>query len=119
MQRTKVDTKRLGNMGLIIPFLLMLFGIIDYFVNPDNYSITIILLSFAALFSSIKMRAKKDLPLLRFAVGLCIALALFSQAILIQNQYFAIFGFMTLIVFAVDYVKYSKHTKNQNRHKHL
>jgi hypothetical protein len=90
----------------------MLFGIIDYFVNPYNYSITIILLSFAALFSSIKIRAKKDLPLLRFAAGLCIALALVSQAILIQNQYFAAFGFMTLLVFAVDYVKHSKHMKN-------
>ncbi len=65
-------------------------------------------MSFAALFSSIKMRAKKDLPILRFAAGLCIVLAVFVQAILIQNQYFAVLGLAVLIVFTLDYIKHLK-----------
>jgi Ca2+/Na+ antiporter len=81
-------------------------------MNSSNYSITIILLGFAALFSSIKMFEKRDLPILRFVVGLCIVLALVSQAILTQNQYFLIFGFIALIVFTIDYAKHSKYMKN-------
>lgn len=113
MRRIKINTKRWGNILLVISFFIMLFGVVDFFVNPDNYSITIILLSFAALFSSIKMRAKKDLPILQFAAGLCIVLALVSQAILTQNQYFAVLGLIILIIFAIDYIKHSKYMKNQ------
>jgi Ca2+/Na+ antiporter len=81
-------------------------------MNSRNHSITIILLGFAALFSSIKMREKRDLPILRFMVGLCIVLALVSQAILTQNHYFMIFGFIVFIVVTIDYVKHSKYMKN-------
>ena len=63
-------------------------------MNSRNHSITIILLGFAALFSSIKMREKRDLP------------------ILTQNHYSMIFGFIVFIVVTIDYVKHSKYMKN-------
>ena len=109
MQSTKVNMKKLGNIGILISFLIMFVGILGFFIYAYNNFIILIIMSFAALFSSINMRTQKDRPILRFTIGLCIALALFSQAILIHNQYFAILGLVALIIFLVDYVKHSKH----------
>jgi hypothetical protein len=89
--------------------LIMFVGLLGFFIYAYNNFIILIIMSFAALFSSINMRTQKDRTILRFAIGLCIVLALFSQAILIHNQYFAILGLVALIVFLVDYVKHSKH----------
>ena len=101
--------KKLGNIGIIISFLIMFVGILGFFIYAYNNFIILIIMSFAVLFSSINMRTQKDRPILRFAIGLYIALAFFSQAILIHNQYFAILGLVAHIIFLVDYVKYSKH----------
>ncbi len=109
MQNTKINMNKLGNIGILISFLMMFVGILGFFVYADNYSIILIIMSFSALFSSINMRKEKGQPILRFAVGLCIVLALFSLALLIQNRYsalfYALFGLIALIIFAVDYVK--------------
>jgi len=109
MQSSKVNMKKLSTIGIIISFLIMLVGIIEFFVYGVNNSIILILMSFAALISSLNMRAEKDRPIMRFAIGFFIVLALFSQAILIHNQYFAMVGFLAFIIFLVDYVKQSKH----------
>lgn len=113
MQIMKVNMKKLSRIGIIFSFLMMFVGILGFFVYADNYSVILIIMSFSALFSSINMRTEKGQPILRFAVGLCIALALFSLALLIQNQYFALFyalfGLISLIIFAIDYVKQLKH----------
>jgi hypothetical protein len=109
MQSMKVNMNKLGKIGIIFSFLMMLVGIVGFFVYADNYSIILIIMSFAALFSSFNMRTEKGQPVLRFAVGLCIALALFLQAVFIHNQYFAVLGLVALIIFVVDYVKQSKH----------
>jgi hypothetical protein len=108
MQSMKVNMKKLGHIGTIISFLIMFVGIVGFFAYADNNSITLIIMSFAALFSSFNMRTEIDQPILRFAVGVCIALALFSQAILMHNQYFATFGLVALVIFIIDYVKQSK-----------
>lgn len=112
MENTQADMNKWSNICFIFSFLMMLISIADFFVYNGNYFISMMLVSFAALFSSIKMRAETDIPVLRFAAGLCIVVAIFSQAIIKQNQYFAISGLAILVVFAVDYFKHSKHMKN-------
>jgi hypothetical protein len=108
MQSSKVNMKKLSTIGIIISFLIMLVGIIEFFVYGVNNSIILILMSFAALISSFNMRTEKDQPIMRLAIGLFIVLALFSQAVLINNMYFAIIGLIAFIIFIVDYVKQSK-----------
>jgi hypothetical protein len=109
MRSSKVNMKKRGTIGIIISVLMILIGIIGLFVYGMNSLVILILISFAALISSLNMRAEKDRPIMRFAIGLFIVLALFSQAILIHNQYFAMVGFLAFIIFLVDYVKQSKH----------
>jgi hypothetical protein len=109
MRSSKVNMKKRGTIGIIISVLMILIGIIGLFVYGMNSLVILILISFAALISSLNMRAEKDHPIMRFAIGLFIVLALFSQAILLHNHYFAMGGFLAFIIFLVDYVKQSKH----------
>jgi|WetSurMetagenome_2_1015567.scaffolds.fasta_scaffold711221_1 hypothetical protein len=109
MRSSKVNMKKRSAIGIIISFLMILIGIIGLFVYDVNNFVIIILIGFAALISSLNIRAEKDRPKIRFAIGLFIVLALFSQAILLHNHYFAMGGFLAFIIFLVDYVKQSKH----------
>ena len=121
MQSVKRDMKKWGNMCLILSFFVILLGVIAILVNASTtYTITVILMGFGAFFASIVMReesAERRMPILRFASGICLAAAIFSQAISIKNQNFAmimyIVGFAFLILLTIDiYKKYLKKTGN-------
>jgi hypothetical protein len=112
MENMKSDQKKWGNIGLIVSFFGILIGLIGIVVYSSKYSISIILVSLAALFASVGMRSKRDYPILQFAAGLSIGSAVFLTAISKQNQYSALLGlgFVVLILLIIDI--YRKHRKS-------
>ncbi len=68
MRSSKVNMKKRGTIGIIISFLMILIGIIGLFVYGINNLVILILIGFAALISSLNMRAEKDRPIMRFAI---------------------------------------------------
>ena len=121
MQNVKTDMKKWGNICLILSFFVILLGVIAILVNASTtHTIGVILMGFAAFIASFVMReesAERPMLLLRFASGICLAAALFSQAISIKNQNFAmimyIVAFAFLILLTIDiYKKYLKKTGN-------
>jgi hypothetical protein len=119
MQHTKWDMRKWGNIGLIFSVFGILIGVIGLLAFHNIYSISVIWISFGAFFASIVMRkesAKRQMVKFRFASGICLAAAIFSQAIFIKNQNFAkimyIVGFVFLILVTVD--TYKKYLKNQD-----
>lgn len=117
MQKVKRDMKKWGNIGLTFSFFVILLCVIAILVNASTtYTITIILMGFWVFFASIVMReesAERRMPILRFASGICLAAAIFSQAIARKNQYFAmllyVIAVVWLILLTVDI--YKKHLK--------
>jgi uncharacterized YccA/Bax inhibitor family protein len=119
MQHVKWDMRKWGNIGLIFSLFGILIGVIGFLAYYSIYSISLIWISLGTLFASIVMReerAKRYMPILRFASGICLVVAIFSQAIFIKNQNFAmimyIVGFVFLILLTVDI--YKKYLKNQD-----
>jgi len=122
MQNVKTGMKKWGTIGLIFSFFVILFGIIIILANDSTTynTISLIMMGFAAFIASFVMReerAERPMPILRFASGICLAAAIFSQAISIKNQNFAmimyIVGFAFLILLMIDiYKKYLKKTGN-------
>lgn len=113
-KNVKWDMKKWGNIGLTFSFFLILLGVIAILVNASTtYTISVISVGFGAFFASIVMRAERRMPTLRFASGICLAAAIFSQAIAIKNQYFAMVLYVItvvwLILLTVDI--YKKHLK--------
>lgn len=108
MENVNSSMRKWGNIALIISFFGILFGIISIFRGiPVNNSIGLILVGFSALFASIVLReesTERRTPILRFASGVCIVAAVFSQAVSVKNQYFALllyFGAVLLIALFV------------------
>lgn len=108
MENVNLSMRKWGNIGLIISFFGILFGVISIFRGIPVYnSIGLVLVGFAGLFASIVLReerAERRTPMLRFAIGICISAALFSQAVSVKNQYFALllyFGAVLLIALFV------------------
>ena len=122
MQNVKTGMKKWGTIGIIFSFFVILLGIIIILANDSTTynTISLIMMGFAAFIASFVMReerAERPMPLLRFASGICLAAAIFSQAISIKNQNFAmimyIVGFAFLILLTIDiYKKYLKKTGN-------
>jgi hypothetical protein len=116
MQHVRYNMGKWGNIALISSFFGILIGVIGVLAYHSIYSISIIWISFGAYFASIVMRkesAGRRMLKFRFASGICLAAAIFSQAIFMKNQSFAmimyIVGFVFLILFTVDiYKKISK-----------
>ncbi|MDW7728048.1 MAG: hypothetical protein SCH70_13260 [Candidatus Methanoperedens sp.] len=119
MQHAKWDKRKWGNICLIFSFFGILIGVIGLLAFHSIYSISVIWISLGAFFASIVMRgesAKRHMLKFRFASGICLAAAIFSQAIFIKNQTFAmimyVVGFVFLISLTVDI--YKKYLKNQD-----
>lgn len=119
MQHGRYDMRKWGNIVLISSFFGILIGVIGALAYHSIYSISVIWISLGAFFASIAMRkegAERQMLKFRFASGICLAAAIFSQAIFIKNRNFAmimyIVGFVFLILFTVD--TYKKYLKNQD-----
>ncbi|WP_135388717.1 hypothetical protein [Methanolobus halotolerans] len=94
------------NVAGITLFLLGIsVGTIDYFVNSNDHSLGLIFISVAALFTSVKMLSKRNLPVLKLLVGISLTLALFSQAYFIDSEYSAALGLVMFLTSAVEYRK--------------
>jgi hypothetical protein len=110
MQNVKRDMKKWGTIGLISSFLVILLSIITILVNHSTtYTISVMLMGFGALIASFVMReesAERPMLLLRFMSGFCLAAAIFSQAIFIRNQYFAMLLYGIIVVWLILLILY-------------
>lgn len=97
--------RKWGNIGIIISFFGILFGVISLFGGiPVNNSIGLVLVGFAGVFASIVLREesrKRYLPLPRFASGFCIAAAVFLQAVSVKTSIFAVALYFIAAVFLI------------------
>ncbi|MDW7731437.1 MAG: hypothetical protein SCH66_03285 [Methanolobus sp.] len=94
------------NVAGIVLFLLgVTVGLIDYFVNSNDHSLGLILISVATLFASISILSKHNLPVLKLLAGISLTLALFSQAYFIESLFSAVLGLVMFFTSAVEYKK--------------
>lgn len=105
MQSSKVNGKIWANIYLFISGLYTLYGIYSLIKFNDHSDIETVLMGFAAVFASLKMRSERDQPTIQFVLGLCVSLLGFSQAILRHNPFFAIFGLVVLIAVLIQFMR--------------
>ena len=111
MQNVKRDMNKWGTIGLIFSFFVILLGIITILANDSTTynTISLIMMGFAAFIASFVMReesAERPMLLLRFMSGFCLAAAIFSQAIFIRNQYFAMLLYGIIVVWLILLILY-------------
>ncbi|WP_407282718.1 hypothetical protein V7O61_03310 [Methanolobus sp. WCC1] len=87
---------------LIISFLIMLIGFYNYFTYGSSY---LLLVSFAAVFSSIGMLFNRYLRLSKYVSVICILGAALSFYNSTNNIYIAMLGILLLILIIVDDIR--------------
>jgi hypothetical protein len=122
MQSTKNNTVRWRDIFIIFSFLVLFYGMFSIMTNSIKYtsdhlilSITIMLTLIGTLFFSLQRRTTRHQSLMQFVASLFIVLAIFSQAILPQNHYFVIVGFIDLIIFAANYAEKLQNASNMQK----
>lgn len=108
MAKENNDMKQWGNISLLLFFLGILFGLFNFFIYSGKYSILIILMSFAVLFSSIGMRRPEYSRFSKYMSGFFLSASAFSLYITTNNQYYAILAILYMLVITADDLKSSK-----------
>lgn len=88
---------------VFISFVIILLGILDLIMEFDHRSYIIILVGLAALFASL------NVGISRLAIAVCIAAAVFLEAIHVSNLHFRVIlyaiGSLLLIISVGSYLK--------------
>lgn len=106
------NMKRWGIFFLIFSFLYILIGVIGYLSGSAiRLSIPSIVIALAGFFAAFQMYTKKEQPILRLTICICLATAVFLQGISFRTYVpkivSYIIGILLLIFAIVDFYKRS------------
>ncbi len=106
------NIKRWGKYFLIFSFLYILIGVVGYLSGlPIRLSVPSIVVALAGFFTAFQMYAKKEQPILRLTICICLATAVFLQGISFRTYVpkivSYIIGILLLIFAIIDFYKRS------------